>query len=64
MGAMLKNDTDKLTLLMKGDGPLGNMVVCSDKTGTVKGYAQNPDVDIPLNSKGICPKSISRYSAK
>jgi molecular chaperone Hsp33 len=52
MGAMLKNDTDKLTLLMKGDGPLGNMVVCSDKTGVVKGYAQNPDVDIPLNKLG------------
>lgn len=52
MGAMLKNDADKLTLLMKGDGPLGNMVVCADKTGTVKGYAQNPDVDIPLNKLG------------
>lgn len=52
MGAMLKNDTDKLTLMMKGDGPLGNMVVCSDKSATVKGYAQNPFVDIPLNSMG------------
>lgn len=52
MGSMLKNDTDKLTLMMKGDGPLGSMVVCSDKTATVKGYAQNPFVDIPLNSLG------------
>ena len=52
MGAMLKNDTDKLTLMMKGDGPLGSMVVCSDKTAKVKGYAQNPCVDIPLNQLG------------
>lgn len=52
MGAMLKNDTDKLTLMMNGGGPLGKMVVCSDKTATVKGYVQNPLVDIPLNSKG------------
>lgn len=52
MGSMLKNNTDRLTLLMKGDGPLGNMVVCSDKNAVVKGYAQNPYVDIPLNEKG------------
>ena len=52
MGAMLKNDTDKLTLMMNGGGPLGKMVVCSDKTATVKGYVQNPLVDIPLNNKG------------
>ncbi len=52
MGAMLKNDTDKLTLMMNGGGPLGKMVVCSDKTATVKGYVQNPLIDIPLNSKG------------
>ena len=52
MGSMLKNDTDRLTLMMKGDGPLGSMVVCADKNATVKGYAQNPYVDIPLNDKG------------
>lgn len=52
MGAMLKNDTDRLTLMMNGGGPLGKMVVCSDKTATVKGYVQNPLVDIPLNNKG------------
>lgn len=52
MGAMLKNDTDKLTLMINGGGPLGKMVVCSDKTATVKGYVQNPLVDIPLNNLG------------
>ena len=52
MGSMLKNETDRLTLMMKGDGPLGSMVVCADKNATVKGYAQNPYVDIPLNDKG------------
>lgn len=52
MGSMMKNDTDRLTLMMKGDGPLGNMVVCSDYKGIVKGYAENPVVDLPLNSYG------------
>ena len=52
MGAMLKNETDRLTVIIKGDGPLGNMVVCADKNATVKGYAQNPSADLPLNSLG------------
>lgn len=52
MGAMLKNNSDRLTLMLKGDGPLGNIVVCSNNSATVKGYVQNPVVDIPLNEKG------------
>lgn len=52
MGSMMKNDTDRLTLMMKGDGTLGNMVVCSNYKGIVKGYAENPIVDLPLNSYG------------
>jgi molecular chaperone Hsp33 len=52
MGSMLKNDIDKLTLIIKGNGPIGNMVVCSDKNAVVKGYVQNPSADLPLNSLG------------
>lgn len=52
MGSMLKNETDKLTVIMKGDGPLGNMVVCADKDAKVKGYAQNPWAEMPLNTLG------------
>lgn len=52
MGAMLKNDSDRMTLMLKGDGPLGNIVVCSNSKAAVKGYVQNPIVDIPLNEKG------------
>lgn len=52
MGSMMKNEEDRLTLMMKGDGPLGNMVVCANDKGIVKGYAENPVVDLPLNSLG------------
>ena len=52
MGSMMKNDKDKLTLMVKGDGPIGNIVVCADSKGIVKGYAQNPMVDIPLTKDG------------
>jgi len=52
MGSMLKNDTDRLTLMLKGDGPLGNLIVCSDNKANVKGYAQNPVIENMINENG------------
>ena len=52
MGLMMKGDNDKLTLQIKGDGPIGGLVVTADSKARVKGYAFNPDVDIPLKSEG------------
>ena len=50
--AGLKNDTDSITIQIKGDGPLGNVVVCADSSLRVRGYVANPYVDRPLNDKG------------
>lgn len=52
MGAMLKGDDDVLTLIMKGDGPVGQLTVTADSKGNVKGYANNPLVLIPTNYAG------------
>lgn len=52
MGCMLKNDTDIITISMKGDGPLGGVVVTTDSKSRVKGYVNNPIVDIPLKENG------------
>ena len=52
MGLMMKGDDDKLTLQIKGDGPIGGLVVTADSKARVKGYAFNPDVDIPLKAEG------------
>ena len=52
MGATLKNDTDILTLNIRGDGPLGSVVVTADSQSRVKGYVTNPLVLIPLKSAG------------
>jgi len=52
MGAMLKNDTDVLTLSIMGDGPLGGIVVTADSSSRVKGYVYNPTINIPLKSAG------------
>lgn len=47
MGSMMKNDTDMLTLQVRGDGPLGGITVTADSKGDVKGYVNHPDVMLP-----------------
>lgn len=50
MGSMMKNDTDMLTLQIRGDGPLGGITVTADAHGDVKGYVLNPEVMLPLKN--------------
>ena len=52
MGAMLKGENDVLTLMMQGDGPIGQLTVTADSKGNVKGYPNNPLVLIPTNYAG------------
>lgn len=52
MGDMLKNDGDLLTVQIRGDGPLGLLLVTTDNKGNVKGFVQNTAVILPPNSQG------------
>lgn len=52
MGAGMKNETDTTTIQFKGDGPLGSIVAVTDSHSHVRGYVENPFVDLPLNKKG------------
>jgi Disulfide bond chaperones of the HSP33 family len=52
MGTELKNDDDRLTVIINGGGEIGKITVCSDKTGDVKGYVTNPECETFTNSKG------------
>lgn len=47
MGSMMKNETDMLTVQVRGDGPIGGITVTADSKGDVKGYVENPDVMLP-----------------
>jgi len=51
MGAMLKGD-ERLTVQIKGDGPLGQIMVDANADGIVRGFVDNPHVDLPLNARG------------
>ena len=46
LGDMLKTDKGSVTMQIKGGGPLGTILAVSDNEGNVRGYVQNPNVDI------------------
>lgn len=52
MGMMLKSRRDSITLQIKGGGPAGRLLAVSDGSGNVKGYVQNPVVEIPPRQDG------------
>ena len=52
MGNALKAPDASLTLQIKGGGPLGTILAVSDAAGDVRGYVQNPHIDLPLREDG------------
>ena len=52
MGDMLKEQRGSLTLQIKGGGPLGTVLAVSDYEGNVRGYVQNPHVELMEKHQG------------
>lgn len=52
MSTSLKGERATITVQIKGEGPLGGIVVVSDSSANVKGYVYNPLVYLPLNNIG------------
>ena len=52
MGIMLKSTRDSVTIQIRGGGPAGRMLAVSDGTGNVKGYVENPVVELPPREDG------------
>ncbi len=52
MGDMLKEEEGSLTLQIKGGGPLGTILAVSDCHGNVRGYVQNPHVELMEKYQG------------
>ncbi len=52
MATNMKSLDNKLTVQVKGNGPLGEMLVTANCFPKLKGYVQNPIVDLPLNKNG------------
>lgn len=52
MGNALKGSGASVTMQIKGSGPLGSILTVSDSGGNVRGYVQNPAVDLALRADG------------
>ena len=52
MGNEMKNQNDKMTIQIKGNGPIGTMLVTANNIPQVKGYVGDAHVDLPLNEFG------------
>ena len=52
MGNALKGSGASVTMQIEGDGPLGTLLTVSDAEGNVRGYVQNPAVDLALREDG------------
>lgn len=50
--ANLKSDSDRFNVIINGGGPIGKICVAGEKRGTVKGFVENPHVDLPLRDDG------------
>lgn len=51
MGAMLKGD-ERLSVKVKGGGPIGQIVAEANAAGEIRAYVSNPHVHFELNEKG------------
>ena len=52
MGTEMKSTKDKLTVQIKGNGPIEMMVATTNNFPKVKGYVVNTQIDLPLNEFG------------
>ena len=52
MGQAMKEENATLTIRINGGGPLDSVVAVSDCNGNVRGYVDNPALDLPLRSDG------------
>ncbi len=52
LGQAMKEEKATLTIRINGGGPIGSVVAVSDCDGYVRGYTENPGLDLPLRADG------------
>ena len=52
LGDLLKEPEATVTVRINGGGPIGTIIAVSDSDGCVRGYVENPGVDLPLRADG------------
>lgn len=52
MGSNLKDAEESITLQIRANGELGKLICVTEGTSNVRGYVENPAVDLPLRKDG------------
>lgn len=52
IASRLKGEKQRVTVQIKGNGPIGGIVTCGNASLQVKGYTYVPDIELPLNERG------------
>ncbi|MFM7470123.1 MAG: Hsp33 family molecular chaperone HslO [Nodosilinea sp.] len=52
LASSMKRSPSRVNIRIRGNGPLGTMVVDAGLDGTVRGYVDNPGVELPLSPLG------------
>lgn len=52
LASNMKKEGSRVNIHVKGNGPLGTILADAGLDGTVRGYVQNPSIELPPNDRG------------